>query len=388
MLVKKVGFIIDSLDSLNIKKDSTLSMVQAAFDRGAEVYLLEADKINVNSGIAKSKENDERSRSNYDSSAEISLNASTDIIKTNQDIYKKDSLLNDLSDNLSDIFCEHGYKVIDIKQNLRFILKNKLNNNSDKKYGVDDVLKLEVIDNVNCAGFDYIFMRKDPPFDSNYIYLTYFLEYLQDKYAVKIINNPRSLRDVNEKIFIFRFSEFISPTLVSQSVAKILDFCVEHERVVLKPLNAMGGMGIIDLDVNKHTEVERESRVAGMIKNLDGQMIMAQKFLDVNRLGDKRVLLINGKPVPYALARFPAKGSFVANLAAGGEGKVVPLTKRDLEICSKIGPVISQKGLYLVGLDIVDDCLTEVNVTSPTCIREINTAHDLDISGELMELFL
>ena len=350
--MSKIGFVIDSIDQINPAKDTTLSMVTAAFERGLEVFLLDAE----------------------------SMSFCVDI--NNKKINKKINIENK-SDNKSDnkfqnIFSK-SYKILNIKQSARFIL--------DYNLSLKDVVDIQEISKINYLDFDYIIMRKDPPVDANYIYITYFLEYLSNN-GVKVFNNPRSLRDVNEKCFILNFPELISPSLVSNNISNIMDFLDYHKKIVVKPLNEMGGAGIIALDINKDDKQESLNKISNMIKKLNNQMIMAQKFLDVNRLGDKRVLLINSKPVGYALARFPKKGGFLANLAAGGSGKVVPLTAKDYEICYYVKDILKNRGLSFVGLDIVDDHLTEVNVTSPTCVREINTEHNLDISGDYIDFIL
>ena len=334
----KIGFVIDSIDQIHPAKDTTLSMVTAAFERGLEVFLLDAESMSFCVDKIKNKTKNK-----------------------SQNIYSS------------------AYKILKIKQSARFIL--------DYNLSLKDVVDIQEISQISYLDFDYIIMRKDPPVDANYIYITYFLEYLSNN-GVKVFNNPRALRDVNEKCFILNFPELISPSLVSNNISNIMDFLDYHKKMVLKPLNEMGGSGIIALDINKDGKQESLNKISKMLESINNQMIMAQKFLDVNRLGDKRILLINSKPVAYALARFPKEGGFLANLAAGGSGKVVPLTARDYEICDTLSLVLKDRGLSFVGLDIVDDYLTEVNVTSPTCVREINTEHNLDISGDFIEFIL
>lgn len=339
--MKKIGFVIDYIEAINPAKDTTLAMSTAAFDMGLEVFLLDAESMS----------------------------------------FMSNNIINNNLNNKINIYTS-GFKISDIKHSARFVL--------DYNLALDDVINFKNIDKINLFDFDYIIMRKDPPVDANYIYLTYFLEYLNNNKTkkIKVFNNPRSLRDVNEKCFILNFPEFISPSLVSNNIYNLLEFLQEHKKLVIKPLNAMGGSGIISLDILKNSKQVCIDKISNMISSLDGQMVMAQKFLDVNRAGDKRVLLINGKPVDYALARFPKEGGFLANLAAGGSGKVVPLTSRDYEISEHLSPILKERGLSFVGLDIVDDCLTEVNVTSPTCLREINTEHNLDIASDFMSFII
>ena len=227
---------------------------------------------------------------------------------------------------------------------------------------------------------DVILMRKDPPFDMEYVYTTYLLERAEDT-GVLVVNKPRSLRDANEKLFTAWFPQCTPPTLVTRAAARIRDFLTEHGDIVLKPLDGMGGESVFRLrrdDPNKNVVIEtltaHESRYA-----------MAQRFLPEIAQGDKRILLVDGEPVPYALARIPAPGETRGNLAAGGTGVGVPLTERDRWICAQVGPVLREKGLLFVGLDVIGDYLTEINVTSPTCIRELDRLHNLRISAKLMD---
>ncbi len=228
--------------------------------------------------------------------------------------------------------------------------------------------------------FDVILMRKDPPFDMEYVYTTYLLERAEDA-GVLVVNKPRSLRDANEKLFTAWFPQCIPPTLVTRASARLRDFLAEHGDIILKPLGGMGGESVFRLrrgDPNTNVVIETltadESRFA-----------MAQRFLPEIAQGDKRILLIDGEPVPYALARIPAEGETRGNLAAGGTGVGVPLTERDRWICAQVGPVLREKGLIFVGLDVIGDYLTEINVTSPTCIRELDRLYDLHISARLMD---
>lgn len=224
--------------------------------------------------------------------------------------------------------------------------------------------------------FDAVLMRKDPPFDQAYLYATWLLE-MAERLGASVFNRPQALRDFNEKLAIARFPEFIAPTLVTGEPALIRDFLREQGDIVVKPLNAMGGAGIFRLrpgDPNLGAILETVTRY-GM------ETVMAQRYLPAISDGDKRILLIDGEAVPYCLARIPAEGETRGNLAAGGTGKARPLTERDWEIARAVGPVAKAAGLLLVGLDVIGDCLTEVNVTSPTCFREITAQSQCDVAS-------
>ncbi len=230
------------------------------------------------------------------------------------------------------------------------------------------------------AGLDAVLMRKDPPFDIEYIYSTYILE-LAQKQGLLVINDPRSLRDVNEKMFINHFPQCIAPTLVSRNHAQLLAFIQQHGEVVLKPLEGMGGKSVFKVvQGDTNTNVIIETLTAG-----HSRYIMAQKYLPEIAQGDKRILLIDGHPVDYALARVPMAGENRGNLAAGGIGKGVPLSDRDRWICAQVGPELRDRGLLFVGLDVIGDYLTEINVTSPTCLRELDAIYKIDIAAQLMK---
>lgn len=227
---------------------------------------------------------------------------------------------------------------------------------------------------------DVILMRKDPPFNSEYVYSTYLLE-LAEQAGVLIVNKPQSLRDCNEKFFATQFPEFTPPTLVSRRADILKAFAAEHGDVILKPLDEMGGASIF-----RHREGDPNLSVILETLTLHGQrQIMAQRYLPAIKEGDKRILMIDGEPVPYCLARIPAQGETRGNLAAGGRGEARPLTERDLEIARGVGPALRERGLIFVGLDVIGEHLTEVNVTSPTCIREIDAAFDTRIGHRLMD---
>ena len=227
---------------------------------------------------------------------------------------------------------------------------------------------------------DAILMRKDPPFDMNYIYSTYILEKAEEK-GTLIINKAQSLRDANEKLFTNNFSQCMPPTLVSSRAEHIQAFYKEHQDIILKPLDGMGGASVFRIKAG-------DSNVSVIIETLTEhgtKLTMAQRFIPEITEGDKRILLINGEAVPYALARIPAKGETRANLAAGGEGIGVELTERDQWICDQVAPLLKAKGLIFVGIDVIGDYLTEVNVTSPTCIRELDKQYNINISAILMD---
>jgi len=227
---------------------------------------------------------------------------------------------------------------------------------------------------------DVILMRKDPPFDMDYIYTTYILE-MAEKAGVLVVNNPSSLRNANEKLFALEFPQCIPPTVVTSQAPKIKDFVNQHKTVILKPLGGMGGSSIFRTDKN-------DQNINVIIETLTQHgkhLIMAQRFIPEISKGDKRILLIDGVPVPYALARIPQKGDVRANLATGGKGEGIPLSEQDKWICDQVGPRLKQEGLLFVGLDVIGDYLTEINVTSPTCIRELDTQFDLNISALLMD---
>lgn len=227
---------------------------------------------------------------------------------------------------------------------------------------------------------DVVLMRKDPPFDIEYIYTTYILEYAK-KEGVLIVNDPASLRDVNEKMYINNFPQCIAPTLVSRNSEQLIGFIKEQGSAVLKPLEGMGGKSVFKVNAgDPNTRVIIET-----LTDNHRRFIMAQRYLPEISAGDKRILLIDGHPVDYALARIPAEGETRGNLAAGGTGKGVKLSARDRWICEQTGPVLRDMGLMFVGLDVIGDYLTEINVTSPTCIRELDAIYDIDIAGQLID---
>lgn len=230
------------------------------------------------------------------------------------------------------------------------------------------------------AEFDIILMRKDPPFDMEYIYATYALE-LAEREGVLVANKPQSLRDANEKFFTLNFPSCCPPTLVSCDMNRLRAFWHEHKNVIFKPLEGMGGSSVFHVDEQSFNL----SVILEVLTKKQRVSVMAQRYIpQIATTGDKRILLINGQPIPYALARIPAKGELRGNLAAGAEGKVVTLTERDRWLCQQIAPTLQAKGLYFVGIDVIGDYITEINVTSPTCIREIEAESKLDIAGDLI----
>jgi glutathione synthase len=225
-----------------------------------------------------------------------------------------------------------------------------------------------------------ILMRKDPPVNLEYIMATYLLEQAEAA-GTLVVNKPQSLRDTNEKLYIAWFPQCCVPTLVTRRAADLRSFLQEQGEIILKPLDSMGGTAIFRLtpeDLNTSVIIET-------LTQQERRLIMAQRFIPaIMTQGDKRILLINGEPIPYALARIPAKGEIRGNLAAGGRGEGMPLSERDYWICDQIGPTLREKGLLFVGLDVIGDYLTEINVTSPTCIRQLDKLYGLDIAGQLM----
>jgi glutathione synthase len=231
------------------------------------------------------------------------------------------------------------------------------------------------------SALDVVLMRKDPPVDLEYLYATHLLE-LAEQAGVWVVNRPRSLRDCNEKLFAAWFPQCCPPTLVTRQLGRLLGFLEEHGDVVLKPLHAMGGTSVFRVrEGDPNTRVILET-----MTDHGHRQTMAQRFIPEISAGDKRVLMVDGEPVPYALARIPAPGETRGNLAAGGRGEGVPLSERDRWICAQVGPALRERGLTFVGLDVIGDYLTEINVTSPTCIREIDALYGLDIAGQLMDV--
>ncbi len=230
------------------------------------------------------------------------------------------------------------------------------------------------------TSLDVILMRKDPPFNMEYIFTTYLLEWAEDN-GVLIVNKPQGLRDANEKLFTTWFPQCMPPTLVTRQRKHIREFLDEQRDIIVKPLDSMGGASVFRLrqsDPNIGVVLET-------LTDYDARSVMAQRFVPEIVDGDKRILLVDGEPIPHALARIPPPGETRANLAVGGQGHGVDLSERDRWICEQVGPVLNAKGLLFVGLDVIGDFLTEINVTSPTCIRELDAIYEINISAKLMD---
>ena len=304
----RLAIVMDPIEEVHYKKDSSLAMLWAAQDKGWSLYYLTMSDLYLCDGIAKG----------------------------------------------------HAKPLTTYR-------------NENKFYELDPAHPM------NLSDFDVILMRKDPPFDNEYIYATYLLERAEQQ-GTLVVNRPKSLRDCNEKLFATYFTQCTPPHLVSRDATLLKNFHQAHGDVIFKPLDGMGGSAIFRLkpdDPNVSVIIETLTRYGQ-------QQIMAQKYLPEIKAGDKRVLVVNGKPIDYCLARLPAQGETRGNLAAGGTGRAQPLSERDRWIVAQVAPELVRRGLWFVGLDIIGDYLTEVNVTSPTCIREIDTAFDTNIAGELV----
>lgn len=237
--------------------------------------------------------------------------------------------------------------------------------------------------NLPLQQLDVILMRKDPPVDMEYIYTTQLLE-LAEQRGTLIVNKPQSLRDFNEKLFINHFPQCLAPTLITCQTKQVRDFLQEHTDIICKPLHGMGGEKVFRLrqqDPNLNVVLE-------VLTQRDTCYMMAQRYIPEISAGDKRILLIDGKPVPHALARIAVQGETRANMAVGGRGHAVALTERDRWICAQIAPTLRAKGLLFVGIDVIGDYLTEINITSPTCIRELDTSCNLNISAQLLDCII
>ena len=233
------------------------------------------------------------------------------------------------------------------------------------------------------AGLDMILMRQDPPFNAQYLYATYLLE-KAEREGVLVVNRPATVRDSNEKLFATDFPQCCVPTLVSSRADLLREFVAEFSDVVMKPLDGMGGTNIFRIEPGS----PNLSVIVEVLTEHGKTPIMAQRYIPEITQGDKRILMIHGEPVPYALARIPKKGELRGNLAAGGTGEGRELTDRDRWICAQVGPILRERGLYFVGLDVIGDYLTEINVTSPTCMRELDRIYGLNIAGQLFDTLL
>ncbi|SHF79854.1 glutathione synthase [Microbulbifer donghaiensis] len=229
------------------------------------------------------------------------------------------------------------------------------------------------------GGLDAILMRVDPPFDNEYVYSTYILEAAEREGAL-VVNKPQALRDCNEKIFATSFPQCCPPLIVSRDMHKLREFHHQHRDVIFKPLDGMGGTGVF------HCKPDGANlgAILEMLTEHGRKQIMGQRYIPEIKNGDKRILVVDGEAVPYCLARIPEAGETRGNLAAGGRGEARPLTDRDRWIVEQVAPTLKEKGLLFVGLDVIGEYLTEINVTSPTCVREIDAAFGTDIAGQLM----
>lgn len=317
----RVAFVVDPLETLNVKKDSTIAMMCAAQRRGWEVHSILLRDLCWSEGKASAF------------SQVMTINSA----------FAESRDPNSLAEE------ESWYQVDDEQSN-------------------------------NLSSFDAIFMRKDPPFDMNYIYATYMLSHAQ-RDGVLVVNDPQSLRDCNEKFYTTEFAELAPPMTVSQRSEVLRDFHAEHRDAVYKKLDGMGGTSIFRMredDPNLNVVIET-------LTDIESSPIMAQKFVPEIDQGDKRILIVDGEVIPYLLARIPKRGETRGNLAAGARGEVRTLSEREKFIAQTLAPALVEKGLLFVGIDVIGDYLTEVNVTCPTCIREIDMEHGLDIASTLME---
>ena len=248
------------------------------------------------------------------------------------------------------------------------------------KDDAQDYYKLSKSKETRLADLDMIIMRQDPPFDSNYIYNTYILE-SAEREGVKVINKPSSLRDCNEKVFVTEFPQCCTPFLVTSNYLLLREFIEEHDDTVVKPLDGMGGSSIFRVR-------RRDPNIAVILENITKQgitKIMIQKYISEITEGDKRILMIDGKPMGGAIARVPAEGELRGNLAAGATAVAKSLTSKDKWICEQVSPRLKELGLVLVGLDVIGDYLTEINITSPTCFKEYKNLCDIDVASDLFD---
>ena len=318
----KIAFLMDPIETVSVKKDSTLAMIAAAQQRGLEVFYLQQDGLVLSAGV---------------------VTALTRALK------------------LRDDFCA----------------------TLDPNTAGDDWYALGDEQAVALAEMDIVMMRKDPPFDMEYIYTPYLLERAEAE-GVLVVNSPSALRDCNEKLFATLFPQCCPELIVSRRMDQLKAFHKQHANVVFKKLDGMGGASIFRV-------MEQDPNLSVVLETLTNsgrEQIMGQVYLPEIVDGDKRILLINGEPVPYALARIPSAGETRGNLAAGGRGEGRPLTDRDQWIAQQIGPELKRRGLMFVGIDVIGDYLTEINVTCPTCIRELNEQFGLDIAGDLIDTCL
>lgn len=304
----KLGMVMDPIDRINIKKDTSFAMLLEAQARGWELHYMELDDLSLRNGTA--------------------------FARTRKIALRRDT---------QQWFSYHGEQ------------------------------------NIALHELDVILMRKDPPFNQEYIYATYLLERAEGLGA-RVINKPQSLRDANEKLYTAWFPQCCPETLVARDALRIREFLDEQQEIILKPLDGMGGTSIFHLRIGD----PNLSVILEVMTRHNTRFVMAQRYLPEIVDGDKRILLVNGEPVPYCLARIPQRGETRGNLAAGGSGEGRELTERDRWIAAQVGPTLREKGLIFVGLDVIGDYLTEINVTSPTCVQELDLQFGLNISAMLM----
>ncbi len=278
---------------------------------------------------------------------------------------------------------ERGWDLHYMEQGDLYLLQGEARANTRNLFVADNGdswFELGLHEDKKLGDLDVILMRKDPPFDNEYIYSTYILEAAQQQGAL-VVNDPRSLRDCNEKIFATQFPQCCPPVLVSRDMLRLREFHQQHGDVIFKPLDGMGGSRIFRC---RHDD-PNVGVILETLTEFGGQLIMAQRYIPAISEGDKRILVVDGEPVPYCLARIPAKGETRGNLAAGGTGVAQPLTDKDFWIVQQVAPVLKAKGLMFVGLDVIGEYLTEINVTSPTCAREIDKAYNTGIGSRLID---
>ncbi|WP_284443170.1 glutathione synthase [Buchnera aphidicola] len=305
----KIGILMDSIESINIKKDSSFAILLESQKRNHIIYYME----------------------------------------------------------MNDIFLRKGHPYA----RTRLI---KLKKNTKQWY---QFIKEE---NISLSELDVIFMRKDPPFNTEFIYATYILERAEET-GVLIINKPQSLRDCNEKMFISWFSDLTTDTLVTRNLFEIHKFWKKHQDIIIKPLDEMGGASIFRIKKND----PNFSVIIETMTKYEKRYCMVQNYLPEIKFGDKRILIVNGKPIPWCVARIAPTGETRANLALGGKGRIQSLSKTDWKIANYLSPILKKKGLIFVGLDVIGDKLTEINVTSPTCICEIESEKNISITGMLLD---
>lgn len=303
------GMVMDSIDHINIKKDTSFAMCLEAQSRGWTLHYMELNDLFLRNGRAYAR---------------------TRTLQVQRDP----------------------------QQHYQFLAEQTI-----------------ALDELNV-----IMMRKDPPFNQEFLYATHILEQAERRGSY-VINKPQSLRDANEKLFTAWFPQCCADTLVAREPYLIRDFLHEHGEIILKPLDGMGGTSIFHLRLGD----PNLSVILETMTEYNSRYVMAQKYLPEIKYGDKRILMVNGEPIPYALARIPAQGETRGNIAAGGTGQGQPLSERDFWIAKQVGATLKEKGLVFVGLDVIGDYLTEINVTSPTCVQELDKQFGLNICGQLMD---